>query len=60
MWLWFGITPFSWFFGMPLLGTFNPAFGTAFLFATPTLQLCVAMVVVFAGMGLLARRALNY
>ena len=56
MWLWVGSLPLSWFFGIPF-GVFA---GALFLGLTPSLPLVVAMVVVAAWMGLLARSALNY
>ena len=56
MWLWVGSLPVSWFFGIP----FGGLAGAVFLSFTPSLPLLVAMVVVLAGMGLLARSALNY
>ena len=56
MWLWVGSLPVAWFFGLP----FGGLAGTVFLSLTPSLPLLVAMVVVVAGMGLLARSALNY
>jgi hypothetical protein len=52
MWLWF--------FGIPFFGAVNPTFGGLLLFASPTLELFVSMVVVIAIMGFLGRRALNY
>jgi hypothetical protein len=57
MWLWVGSLPLSWLLGIPFSGVFAPVL---FALAAPSLQLVVAMVVVLAGMGLLARSALNY
>jgi hypothetical protein len=57
MWLWVGSLPLSWLLGIPFGGVFAPAF---FLFGAPSLSLVLAMVVVLAGTGLLARSALNY
>jgi hypothetical protein len=57
MWLWVGSLPLSWFFGIPFNGVFT---WTVFLFGTPSVQLVLAMVVVLAAGGLLARSALNY
>jgi hypothetical protein len=53
MWLWFGALPLSWLFGVPFGGALV-------LFASPSLPLVVAMLVVLAGTGLAARYALNY
>ena len=52
VWLWFGSLPLSWLFGIPFFGAFVPL--------TVSLAAVVAMVVVIAGMGLVARQALNY
>ncbi len=52
MWLWFGSLPLSWLFGIPFFGVFTPLM--------VSLPAVVAMLVVLAGMGLLARQALNY
>lgn len=61
MWLWFGSLPLTWLLGIPFGGFFDPRFVYGLsLFASPTLQMCVAMVAVLGGMGFLARRALNY
>jgi hypothetical protein len=57
MWLWVGALPIGWFFGIPFSGVFAL---TLFLFGSPSVQLVVAMVVVLATTGLLARSALNY
>ena len=57
MWLWVGSLPIAWFFGIPFSGVV--AF-PLFLFGSPSVQLVLAMVVVLAGTGVLARRALNY
>ena len=57
MWLWVGSFPIAWFFGIPFSGVFS---STWFLFGSPSGQLVLAMVVVLAGTGVLARRALNY
>ena len=57
MWLWVGSLPISWLLGIPFGGAFAPAL---FLLGSPSLSLVLAMVVVLAGMGLLARSALNY
>jgi hypothetical protein len=57
MWLWVGSLPISWLFGIPFSGVFA---ATLFLFGSPSIQLVLAMVVVLAGTGLLARSALNY
>jgi hypothetical protein len=53
MWLWIGALPLWWLFGFPFGGAF-------FLVSGASLPLFVAMVVVLAGMGLMARAALNY
>ncbi len=53
MWLFFGL-PVWWLFGLPLGGAL------VFFLTAPSLQLVVAMLVVFVGLGWLARRALNY
>jgi hypothetical protein len=52
VWLWFGSLPLSWLFGIPFFGAFVPL--------TVSLTAVVAMLVVIAGMGLVARQALNY
>jgi hypothetical protein len=44
-------------FGIPFSGVFA---ATLFLFGSPSIQLVLAMVVVLAGTGLLARSAFNY
>jgi hypothetical protein len=57
MWLWVGWLPLSWLLGIPFGGVFASGL---FLLGSPSLPLVFAMVVVAAGMGLLARSALNY
>jgi hypothetical protein len=52
VWLWFGPFPLSWFFGIPFFGVFAPL--------TVSLSAMLAMLVVLAVMGLVARQALNY
>jgi hypothetical protein len=53
MWLWIGGMPLWWLSGIP--------FGSTLLFfGSPTLPLFAAMLVVLFGVGLAARRALNY
>jgi hypothetical protein len=53
MWLWVGALPLWWLVGVP--------FGGALVFfAMPSLPLVLAMMVVLASVGLLARVALNY
>ena len=57
MWLWVGSLPISWLLGIPFGGVFASGL---FLFGSPSLPLVLAMVVVLAGTGLVARSALNY
>ena len=53
MWLWIGASPLWWLFGFPFGGAF-------FLLSSAPPPLFVAMVVVLASMGLMARATLNY
>ena len=53
MWLWIGAWPLWWLFGFPFGGTL-------YLLSAASLPLFVAMVVVLAGTGLMARAAFNY
>jgi hypothetical protein len=46
-----------WFLGIPFGSVFAPWFLT---FSPPGIDMLIGMVVVLAGMGLLARRALSY
>jgi hypothetical protein len=57
MWLWVGSLPLTWLLGIPFGGVFASGL---FLLGSPSLPLMLAMFVVLAGMGLVARAALNY
>jgi hypothetical protein len=54
MWLWFGALPLPWLLGLPSSGLF------LLNAAMPSIQMFAAMLVFATGMGLIARRALNY
>jgi hypothetical protein len=56
MFVWFAASPMWWLLGLPAGGVFAP-----FVFLLPpAITSVVAMLVVLAGAGVLARRALEY